>query len=109
MVAQEASPGWGSSSKEAEEEEDESNYLVALTLSTDGSVLVASKAGNVTAMAEDPGSGQLVPVSTLRLLDHVQSQSPIHISNSISVYQQGIYIGAWLPPRDHRPFTARPC
>lgn len=77
-------------------DDDQSNYLVALTLSNDGTVLVASKGGNVTAIREEIETGRLVAIDNLPLIDHVQSDS-IHISNSISVHEQGVYIGTGQP------------
>lgn len=80
------------------------NNIVGVTLTEDGTVVVASKGGNVTALRADSssfsssssganfGMGTLTPVSYLPLSHFVASPSPIHISNSIAVHKQGIYI-----------------
>jgi hypothetical protein len=87
-------------------DDDQSNYLVALTLSNDGTVLVASKGGNVTAILEESETGRLVAIDNLPLIDHVQSDS-IHISNSISVHDQGVYIGTRHPKVSLAPFLRK--
>ena len=58
-----------------------------------------------TRNGDDDGEGSrtLRPVNYLPLARFVESQAPIHISNSISVHQQGVYIGM------HVLFVVRVC
>ncbi|EWM22288.1 Stress-induced protein SRP1/TIP1 [Nannochloropsis gaditana] len=85
------------------EEDDESNSIVGVTLTEDGTVVVAAKGGNVTALRHNPslaastptaqaGESALRPVAYFPLSRVVASSAPIHISNSLAVHGQGVYI-----------------
>lgn len=79
-----------------EDNDDEGTALVGLTLTNDGTIISATKGGIVTAIRMGP-EGQLIPISTLDLRAHVEFPR-IHISNSISVHDTGIFIGEPLGP-----------